>query len=201
MRQFIYFFVFLFGIYHVASSQVLVLTRKDFADSIINVAKREVGLRELTGRNDGKRIDEYRASVHPSLNLPRPRLPYCGCFVYWCFRQCGLKPAVANPARAANWFAVKRRLLKVPRHGNTRRAEGAIKKACVAGYKFQSRQNRISHVEFIELWGDEDDDTLIIIAGNTGSEGALDRVVREGDGVHRKKRKKKSVAFIADWME
>lgn len=176
------------------------MTRKELADSVINIAKREVGLRELTGKNDGKRIDEYRASVSPSLNLPRPRLPYCGCFVYWCFRQAGMKPPVQNPARAANWFIVKSRLIKIPRHGNTRRAEALIKKGCVAGYKFQTRQNRISHVEFIEQWGDDDDDTIIIIAGNTGSEGALDRVVREGDGVHRKKRRKTAVAVVADWI-
>lgn len=189
-----------FGVHFTLFSQVL--DRDQKADSVLNIAKKEVGLRERTGHNDHPRIDEYRATVAPSLNRIRPRLPYCGYFVYWCFVQAGEKPKVANPGRAASWFDNPKRIVQYARHGNTRRINSKIKRGMVVGYRFVSFSNRISHVEFIDKWDDDDDEMyLFVIGGNTGASGSLNTVIREGDGVYHKKRQKAKVALIADWLD
>jgi len=189
----------LLGIHFTVFSQVL--SRDQKADSILNIAKKEVGLRERSGHNDHPRIDQYRASVSPSLNKVRPRLPYCGYFVYWCFIQAGQKPKIANPGRASSWFDNQKRLIQLAHHGNTRRLNSRIKRGMVVGYRFISSSNRISHVELIDHWDeDEDEMYLFVIGGNTGSSGSLNAVIREGDGVYFKKRHKLKVAAIADWI-
>ena len=72
----------------------------------------------------------------------------------------------------------------------------------VVGYRFQSNSSRISHVEFIDDWDDDDDETyLYVVGGNTGSSGSINTVIREGDGVYHKKRQKAKVAAIADWLD
>ena len=179
-----------------------VLDRPQKADSLLSVAKKEVGLRELTSRNDHPRIDQYRAAVSPSLNKVRPRLPYCGYFVYWCFIQIGAKPKVQNPGRANSWFDNPNRLITFSKRGNTRRANSKIKRGMVVGYRFQAHSYRISHVEFIYDWDDDDDEMhLYVIGGNTGSSGSVNTIIREGDGVYHKKRQKAKVAAIADWID
>jgi hypothetical protein len=200
MRSYLFGLLALIGIHSAVFGQILTRTQK--ADSILKIAKKEVGLREITGHNDHPRIDQYRSAVSPTLNNHRPRYPYCGFFVYWCFVQAGQYPRVYNPGRASAWFETPSRLIKFAKHGNTRRANSKIKRGMVAGYKFMSYSNRISHVEIIDFWDDDDEEIhLLVVGGNTGSSGSMNQVIREGDGVYFKKRQKSKVAAIADWID
>ncbi len=52
---------------------------------IIKTATAELGVREVTGNNDGPRIEEYLAYTHLSKGYE-----WCAAFVSWCYGQVGL---------------------------------------------------------------------------------------------------------------
>jgi hypothetical protein len=172
------------------------LTRAEIANQILLVASGEIGVQEKTGRNDGVRINAYRSAVSPTLNLKKYLDPYCGFFVYWCFTTYGLKPSVRNPGRASDWFLDKNRNQTIALRGNTRRGN-KILPGMTVGYRFYG--NRISHVGLLERW-DDDDDYCITIEANTSAANIIGVVIREGDGVYRKKRRKRMIAVISDWI-
>ncbi len=53
---------------------------------IIDIASGEIGVREATGNNDGKRVEEYLRYT----NLGKG-YAWCSAFVSWCFGQAGLQ--------------------------------------------------------------------------------------------------------------
>jgi hypothetical protein len=67
-----------------------------------------------------------------------------------------------------------------------------------AGYRFYG--NRISHVGLIERW-DDDEDFCITIEANTSAANIVGVIIREGDGVYRKKRRKRMIAVVSDWVD
>lgn len=46
------------------------------------IARSQIGVTEKTGKNDGKQVEMYLASV----NLPKGN-PYCAAGQYWCFKE------------------------------------------------------------------------------------------------------------------
>lgn len=84
---------------------------------VLSLAKKEIGVRELTGRNDHPRIVVYHRSVSAWLANYRPAQPYCASFVNYIMKAAGVKvTGVANPARARDWFAVKKRIVLTQQH-------------------------------------------------------------------------------------
>ncbi|WP_316819813.1 peptidoglycan-binding protein [Pedobacter gandavensis] len=138
---------------------------------LVKIAQGELGLREKTGRNDGERIAEFLAKV----GLKKPE-PWCAAFISWTFFKAGFERP--RSGWSPDLFP-DARLVKSALPGN------------VIGIYFPEKK-RIAHVGLIEKG---DGDWLVSLEGNTNLSGS-----REGDGVYRKRRHRKSVYKIADWL-
>jgi len=139
---------------------------------LIELAKGELWVREETGNNDGVRVEGYLASV----GLKKGQ-PWCAAFVSFIFKQAGY--AAPRTGWSPALFPVKR-LVKAAAPGN------------VFGIYFPALK-RIAHCGFVEK---ADGDWISSIEGNTGTGGG-----REGDGVHRRKRHKRTIYKYADWTK
>jgi len=139
---------------------------------LVSRARGEIGVREFSGRNDGRRVEEYLASV----GLPKG-YPYCAAFVSWVFKQEGLSQP--RSAWCPDLFPGSR-LARSALTGN------------VLGIYFADRK-RIAHVGIIEsVHGDY----CISIEANTDVAGS-----REGEGVYRRRRHLKTIHCFADWVD
>jgi cell wall-associated NlpC family hydrolase len=67
-------------------SPVKQTANEDKRNAIIKTATAELGVREVTGNNDGPRIEEYLAYTHLSKGYE-----WCAAFVSWCYGQVGLE--------------------------------------------------------------------------------------------------------------
>ncbi|MHA4894131.1 C40 family peptidase [Pedobacter sp. PWIIR3] len=137
---------------------------------LIPIAEAELWVREATGRNDGKRVEEYLASV----GLKQGQ-PYCAAFLSWVFKQAGY--AAPRTGWSPDLFP-NSRLVKAAAPGN------------VFGIYFPALK-RIAHCGLVTgVQGD----WVKTIEGNTNGSGG-----REGDGVYRRLRHKRSIKAYADW--
>lgn len=138
---------------------------------VVRTAVKELGLREQSGRNDGAQVERFLKVV----GLLKGE-PWCAAFISWVFYETGFeKPRTGwSPAL----FPVSR-LARSALPGN------------VIGIYFPDKK-RIAHVGLIEK---EDGSWIVSIEGNTNVEGS-----REGDGVYRKRRHKKAIYQISDWI-
>lgn len=145
-----------------------VLARKN----IIAIARSQLGVKELTGNNDGTTVEAYLNVT----KLPKGK-PWCAAFVSWVFKQSGLtQPRTAwSPAL----FPLARQTL-LP------------KPADVLGI-YSAKLKRIAHCGIVEQ---RQNDWIISIEGNTNLAGS-----REGDGVYRKRRHIKTIAKFANWVQ
>lgn len=141
------------------------------ATQIIAIASKEVGVKELTGNNDGLRVEQYLAYTGNKKGEP-----WCASFVSWVFGQAGYsRPKTAwCPALFPN-----SRLTKNVSPGN------------VFGVYFPNKR-RIAHAGLVV---NKKGDWLYTIEGNTNLAGS-----REGDGVYRKLRHIRTIACYADWL-
>lgn len=137
---------------------------------LLAIARAEIGVKEATGRNDGKRVEEYLAVV----GLGKGHA-YCAAFASWVYKQAGYdRPRTGwSPAL----FPESRRI-------NTP-APGAL-----FGIYFPSMK-RVAHCGFVEAVRK---DWISTIEANTNLSGA-----RDGDGVHRRTRHIRSIFCYADW--
>lgn len=139
------------------------------ANCVLSVAKKEIGVREATGKNDGVRVEMYLKSVKSVKGNS-----WCAGFVNWCLEQCNVK--TCKSAWSPSWFP------------SSRLTSGFI--GDVFGIYFPSKK-RIAHVGFIYKI---EKDYYITIEGNTNEAGS-----REGDGVYMKRRAKRSIYRTARW--
>ena len=137
---------------------------------LVELAHGELWVREETGNNDGVRVEGYLASV----GLKKGQ-PWCAAFVSFIFKQAGY--TAPRTGWSPSLFPVKR-LVKAAAPGN------------VFGIYFPALK-RIAHCGFVEQ---ANGDWISSIEGNTGTGGG-----RDGDGVHRRKRHKRSIYKYADW--
>lgn len=89
----------------------------------LQVAKRYIGVKETTGRNDGpvvRMFQRYVAKGYAWLDSQ----PWCVCYVTYCVhaaaKELGVKPAMpyeASSSRLYAWAKKNGRLLKAPRNG------------------------------------------------------------------------------------
>lgn len=141
-------------------------------EKVIGIARKEIGVVERTGNNDGKRIAEYLDYVGF-----KEGAPYCAAFVSWCFAKAGY-PVPKTAWSPALFPAV--RLVKAPKPG------------VVYGIYF-ANLNRIGHCGLVESIRNS---WLTGIEGNTNLAGS-----REGDGVHRRIRHARTIYRYADWLK
>lgn len=135
-------------------------------------------MRELSGRNDGRRVEEYLRAVGLGKGYP-----WCAAFVSWAFRGAGVD-AVAT-AWAPALFPRARVVYTRGENGYT------MQRGDVFGIYYPSK-GRVAHVGFID---DEEGAFYITVEGNTNEAGS-----REGDGVYRKRRAKKTIYRVSRWV-
>lgn len=78
----------------------------------LDVAEKELGIKEIKGINHEERIVEYHRTT--SLNANDDETPWCSSFVNWCVEKSGLRGTKKAWARSWNFWGVK---LKVPAYG------------------------------------------------------------------------------------
>ena len=172
-------------------------SKRVIRELVLSIAKKEIGVRELTGRNDHPRIVVYHRSVSEWLANYRPAQPYCASFVNYVMKAAGVKvTGVANPARARDWFTVKKRIVLTQQNlrGNQRMIK-LPQKGSIVGYIFYG--NAISHVEILDRI-DLDEGYLYCVGANTSAKNASNTVDREGQGVYYVRRKIKMFYAIVD---
>ena len=158
--------------------EVLSSLKRDTAGNVSNrpkglipIAMAELWVREKTGHNDGKRVEEYLSAV----DLKKGD-PWCAAFVSWVFRQAGY------PLPRTGWSPALFPTLKLVKAAAPGNVFGiyfpALKRIGHCGIVLASRKDWISTIE-----------------GNTNASGG-----REGDGVYRRLRHKKSIRLFSDWQ-
>ena len=65
---------------------------KDVVKQSKQIALSQLGVEELTGRNDGLQVNEYQKSV----GIPSGS-PWCCAFEYWCYDSASMELALPNP--------------------------------------------------------------------------------------------------------
>ena len=153
---------------------------KEDVKTIQAIYSAEIGIRELTGHNDGKRVEEYLASC----SLKRGQ-PWCAAFVTWSFKKAGVKAVISG--YSPNWFPTEKTIFT--RGSNSNLVPGT---ADAFGIWFANKK-RIAHVGFIDSW--PTGSMAITVEGNTNEAGS-----REGDGIYRKRRLKNQIYKISRWL-
>ncbi|SEA51824.1 C40 family peptidase [Pedobacter hartonius] len=138
---------------------------------LVDLAIAEIGIREKTGKNDGKRVEAYLSVV----NLKKGQ-PYCSAFISWLFAQEG--------------FARPRSGWSPDLFPSSRLSRYALP-ANIIGIYFPDLK-RIAHVGIIERLNDQ---WCYSIEANTNLDGG-----RNGDGVYRRVRHLKTIYRISDWV-
>ncbi len=147
--------------------------------SLTSIYRSQVGVREATGRNDGRAVEMYLRSVNQ-----RAGAPWCAAFVRWSFDSARIRTTIAawSPTahNARNLIYAQRRFTKDPRAGDVFTI-------------WYSRLGRIGHTGFYD--GRLNDRLYQTVEGNTNEAGS-----REGDGVYRKYRSFNSTYSITRWQ-
>jgi len=164
---------------------------------LLEVARKEIGVREAS-ENSGPRVDQYNAYVGVR------KAKWCASFVSWCFGQAGVKePRTAwSPALFPRERCVKYSLSRLGNSGFAETARGLSRDTelrtsknlgagLVMGMYFDQLK-RIAHCGIVER---ARNDLVYVIEGNTNLAGR-----REGDGVYRKIRHKRTIHLYADWL-
>jgi hypothetical protein len=146
----------------------------------VELAKKQLYVREKTGKNDGVEVEKYLKSV----NLKKGDA-WCAAFLSWMH----LELNIPNPESgySPNWF----RANVVYRRGEKRMTPFISRPGQVIGLYIESK-GRIGHVGMIES---ENRLHYNTIEGNTNGAGS-----DEGDGVYRKIRKKETISVISDFV-
>lgn len=149
-------------------------------DKLVSIAESQDGVREKTGKNDGKEVEQYLKSV----NLGKG-YAWCAAYMAWCHNEAGID----NPKSAwsPDWFKTN-----VVYSKNKPVVSFQAKPGQVFGLYFETKK-RIAHIGMIT---GEDRLHYYTIEGNTNGSGG-----REGDGVYRRIRTKKSIYKISDYVE
>lgn len=140
----------------------------------------QVGIRELTGNNDGKQVEVYLKYV----GLPKGN-PWCAAFVCWVLGQ----NDVANPKSGycPTLFIGKNQVWKRDAKNNSVPLTGDV-----FGIYFKEK-GRIAHVGFVDTWSNS---TVVTVEGNTNDAGS-----REGDGVYKKIRLTRQIYAVTRFIK
>ena len=141
-------------------------------DKIIAIAASQVGVKELTGNNDGVAVESYLAVTGLTKGYA-----WCAAYVSWVYRQAGF--AKPNSAWSPDLFPLSR-ITKEVLPGN------------LIGIYFPELK-RIAHVGILVK---HDGNYMVSLEGNTNIAGS-----REGEGVYLKRRHIRTIYRIADWVK
>lgn len=140
----------------------------------------QIGVRELTGNNDGKAVETYLHYCGLSKGEP-----WCASFVCWIYGQNN----ISNPKSGycPDLFKQKDIVWKRNSNHNTLPIRSDI-----FGIYFLDKK-RIAHTGFIEKWTSTQ---VYTVEGNTNQSGS-----REGDGVYRKIRLTRQIYAVARFIK
>lgn len=139
----------------------------------------QVGVREIGGANRGAYVEMYLESVDLD-----PGYAWCAAFVSWCYQNAEVE------APQSAWvpsYALKNK--RIYHRGKYELREPQKGDAFLIWYH---KLNRPAHIGFIDQWGDK---WIVTVEGNTNDNGS-----REGDGVYRKRRLKKQIWAVSDFV-
>jgi hypothetical protein len=156
---------------------------EDKRECVVNTALSQVGVMELTGKNDGVEVEKYLASVGLSKGYA-----WCAAFVHWVYEDCNAD--IVKSAWSPSFFPVSKTVF---RRGSKQNKQPIA--ADVFGLYFQNLK-RVAHVGIIKSWNDR---YVITIEGNTSNANSGE-TTREGDGVYRKRRLTRSIYVVSSWL-
>lgn len=165
------------------SCQLLIVSTgfsQDTRQKLVSIAESYVGVREATDHNDGPQVQAFLAATGLKGDYP-----WCAAFQATVFKQAGVKAPLS--AYCPDWFKSN----VVYSRNRKSITPYAFYPAQVFGLYFESKQ-RVAHVGMLVS---ETKTSYSTIEGNTNAAGS-----REGDGVYRKLRSKKSIYVISDYV-
>jgi hypothetical protein len=147
-------------------------------DNIQKTYTSKIGVRELSGRNDGVEVETYLKYV-----WLKKGQPWCAAFVSWVYGQNGIKKARSGGCVAlmeqGRTIYIKDKFTQLPQYGDV-------------FFIWYVNKNRVAHTGFIDKWSEE---WVTTVEGNTNQAGS-----REGDGVYRKKRLKRQIYAASTYI-
>lgn len=142
----------------------------------------QVGVLEATGHNDGVEVAKYLNSTNLTEGYA-----WCAAFVNWVYGENDVAVPMTYPAWSPSWFPTDKVITGI------KNGRATPQKGDVFGLYFKSKK-RIAHVGFIHKWP-PDKGYCITVEGNTNKAGS-----REGDGVYKKRRLKRQVHKVSNWI-
>ncbi len=139
----------------------------------------QVGVREIGGENRGAHVEMYLAITGLG-----PGYAWCSSFVSWVYFHTGVQAPISAWVPS---FALKNK--RIYQRGKF------LKQRPQSGDVFMiwyHKLNRPAHIGFVDQWGEK---WITTVEGNTNDNGS-----REGDGVYRKRRLKKQIWAVSDFI-
>lgn len=140
----------------------------------------EVGVRESTGKNDGRDVEKYLASVGLGKGYA-----WCAAFVRWCLDQANVNSSITA------WSPTAHNKSDIVYYKQKWRRNAQSGDVFTLYYE---RLGRIGHTGFVNRTYN-DDSMVETVEGNTNVQGS-----REGDGVYLKFRPIKTIYSITNWI-
>jgi hypothetical protein len=144
------------------------------------IYKSQLGVREKTGRNDGKDVEKYLKSVGLGKGFA-----WCAAFVHWCLNQAGVKNSITAWAPTAhnkkNIVYFKGKFKKEPQQADVITL-------------YYANKGRIGHTGFFDHMQSEN--MTANYEGNTNRGNS-----NEGDGVYLTFRPVKTLYSITSWID
>jgi hypothetical protein len=140
----------------------------------------QIGVHEKTGHNDGVQVETYLKYV----GLPKGQ-PWCASFVCWSFGKAGVK----NPKAGGCAYLLERGQLM---YKTGKIMPGSLPQPGDVFFIWFPDKKRVAHTGFVDNWGNA---WVTTVEGNTNNAGS-----REGDGVYRKKRLKRQIYAVANYI-
>lgn len=161
------------------SQKVKAKSEKEIRVSVIDTALSQIGVREATGKNDGKAVEKYLKVCGLGKGYA-----WCAAFISWVYKV--NKVTEFKTAWAPGWFPKNKSLPLTPSQGGGQ----TPKPGDVFGIWIN---NRIGHVGLVYVCGDK---VVRTIEGNTNDAGS-----REGDGVYEKRRLRRQIYAVSKWIQ
>ncbi|WP_343524392.1 CHAP domain-containing protein [Pedobacter sp.] len=160
--------------FNVGFAQQRPLARENIRDTY----QSQIGVRELTGRNDGVAVSKYLSYV-----WLKPGNPWCAAFVSWTLGQNGI-----SNARSGGCVQLMEQGRIIYRSGKPNQ----IPQMGDVFFIYFAEKKRVAHTGFVDQWGET---SVLTVEGNTNEAGS-----REGDGVYRKRRLKKQIYAVTTYI-
>lgn len=139
----------------------------------------QVGVRETGGSNRGPQVEMYLESVDLG-----PGYAWCAAFVSWVYQNTGIQTPLNG--WVPSYALERKRIYQRGKFSKSKPQQGDVFLICI------TKLNRPAHIGFVDQWGDK---WIVTVEGNTNDNGS-----REGDGVYRKRRLKKQIWVVSDFI-